>query len=188
MKRGFSILPGLALAALLLAAPARHARADEARYAVISAFLYNFLLFTDWPADKTLDQGPFLIGVLGRNPFERAAAAIEQRQAGGRSIAFLHFPALADVRPTHLLFVADADAADMPAIRKASAKHPVLLVGDSERFTRRGGMIRFYEEGAGKEKAMRVEINKTAADLARIRFRSQLMRLAQIVTHPVPAD
>jgi hypothetical protein len=180
----------IVLAALVLClctggSGARTAEADETRSNVIAAFLYNFLLFTEWPSDKALDRGPYLIGVVGENLFARAAAAIEKRQAGGRAISFRHFPEVDDIEPTHVLFVEDADA--LPEVRKAVGKRPVLLVGDSDDFTRRGGIIRFYEEPAGKEMAVRVEINRTAADRADIRFRSQLMRLAKIVDHPVPA-
>ena len=191
MECRFSRLVLIALAALCASAgplSALSPQDQEARANVVAAFLYNFLLFTEWPPDPALDQGPFVIGVLGRNPFERAAAAIERRSVANRPIVFRHFRNLANLEPAHVLFVADAESADMESLRNAIGQQPVLLVGDSPAFTRQGGTIRFYDEAAGKEAALRVEINKTAADRVGIRFRSQLLRLAQVVEHPVPGE
>ena len=191
MERRFSRLVLIALAALCASAgplPALSPKDQEARANVVAAFLYNFLLFTEWPPDPVLDQGPFVIGVLGRNPFERAAAAIERRSVANRPIVFRHFRNLANLEPSHVLFVADPESADMDDLLKAVGNKSVLLVGDSPAFTRQGGTIRFYDESAGGESSLRVEINKTAADRAGIRFRSQLLRLAQVVEHPAPGE
>lgn len=170
--------------------PPAHA-AQDARYTVMAAFLYNFLLFTEWPAHPDLDSGPYIIGVLGANPFERAAPTIEQRIVGGRQIAFRHYASLDELQPSHVLFVSPGSPASLAAIRERVANVPTLLVGESEEFTRRGGMIRFFEETvdrARSETTLRVEINRRGTDAAGIRFRSQLLRLAQVVDHPLPTE
>lgn len=180
---------GFIFAACLVSPPP--AAAQEARYTVMAAFLFNFLLFTDWPAHDVLDSGPYVIGVIGSNPFERAAPTLEQRNAGGRDIRFAHFKTRKDLEPVHILFVtAEADSG-LHEIREALKESPVLLVGESEDFTQRGGVIRFFEEATGAartETTLRVEINRPSAEARRIRFRSQLLRLAQVVDYPVPSD
>ncbi len=163
-------------------------RAVEDRYNLVSAFLYNFLLFTEWPEDNA--RTPMVIGVLGENPFGRAADAIAQKQVGRRSIEFRYFSRVEDVEPTHILFVPiSQDQASAELCRRLRGS-PVLTVGESERFTRQGGVIRFFEQRdrAGGDVVLRVEINETAAEELGIRFRAKLMRLAQLVRYPWPED
>lgn len=190
IKTSVSIcLSGFLLAAALIAPP--RAVAQETRYTVMAAFLFNFLLFTEWPEHDSLDDGPFVIGVVGSNPFERAAPTLEQRNAGGRSIRFVHYENIDDLEPTHILFVTPAVDAHLADIRSALADAPVVLVGESSDFTQRGGVIRFFKEvteSTPTEKTLRVEINRHSATARHIRFRSQLLRLAHVVDHPVPAD
>jgi hypothetical protein len=142
------------------------------------------LLFTEWPEDDT--SAPLVIGVVGTNPFGKAAATIEEKRVGGRAIVFRYFPDPEEVVPTHVLFVPRAfDGVAMQLCRNLR-NQPTLTVGEGEAFTRQGGMIRFFEQAAssGAEAVLRVEINEATADEAGLRFRSKLMRLAQRVRYP----
>ncbi len=193
MRQRSSKAVTICLAGLIFAVPLIHppkAIAQEARYTVMAAFLFNFLLFTEWPAHDSLDEGPFIIGVVGSNPFEHAAPTLEQRQAGGRSIRFVHYERIADLEPTHILFVTTAVDSLLSDIHSALDDVPVVLVGESGDFTARGGVIRFFDEAtksARTEMALRVEINRLSAEARQIRFRSQLLRLAHVVDYPMPA-
>lgn len=55
---------------LLLAAARGHAQAPPSEYQLKGAYLYNFAKFIEWPP-KAFEDGkvPFIIGVLGDNPF-----------------------------------------------------------------------------------------------------------------------
>lgn len=153
------------------------------RYSVMAAFLYNFLMFIEWPASPAFEEGPVLIGVLGENPFGEATAAIEQKTLGGREIEFRFFPAVENLRPTQILFVSKEFSNRMSEISRAVGETPILTVGESETFTRDGGVIRFYQT-PGSDK-LQVEINQTAAQRIGFQIRSQLLRLASVVEYPV---
>ncbi len=156
----------------------------------MAAFLYNFLSFVEWPPSAFLDEGPLLIGVLGANPFGDATRSIEKREVNRRPIRFLFFDRVDALRPTHILFVTPEFADRLKEVRRTLRGQPVLLVGESENFTRSGGMIRFYDIPADRspsgERQVRIEINEGAARAGGLDIRSKLLRLSDVVNHPVP--
>lgn len=187
LVRGARVLPVIALLCATLAVPpSASARNVEDRYNLISAFLYNFLLFTEWPDDDA--AAPMVIGVLGDNPFGKAAAAIEQKKVGPRPVRMRFFKAADEVTPVHVLFVPLARDGEAEAICRAARGRAMLTVGEGEQFTRRGGMIRFFEQSDqfGAEAVLRIEINEAVAEAEGLRFRAKLLRLAQRVSHPPP--
>ncbi len=161
------------------------------KYSVMAAFLYNFMSFVEWPANAQTAEGPMTIGILGRDPFGNAAEAIERKKVDGRTIRFRHFQRIEELEPTHILFIAQEEAARMPEILAVLQGRPVLTCSEHEAFTREGGMVRFFEVSEkapddGEQKRLRLEINETAARDANITIRSKLLRLATVVTHPAP--
>src|SRR5438105_3630698 len=77
---------------LLLAAGGRLAAGDAAAYSaygeyeIKAAMLYNFAKFVDWPVAALGEAGaPFVIGILGRDPFgTRLDAALRDKLVNGR--------------------------------------------------------------------------------------------------------
>lgn len=166
-------------------AAAQGASGDGSRkYAVMAAFLYNFLLYVEWPDSEALADGPIRIGILGSNPFGDALEAMEMKAVQGRSIVVQVFEDPEGVQPTHILFISDTHAGQVEAVCRNLRGQAVLTVGESEDFTRRGGVIRFFETSGSQR--LSVEINQTAAEASRFKIRSKLMRLASVVTYPIP--
>ncbi len=178
----------VALLFLMIGGPdpaSAQSRMVEDRYNLISAFLYNFLLFTEWPGSE---KGPMTIGVLGDNPFGPAAEAIAQKNVSGRQVKVVFFQTPEEIKAVHVLFIPRDQDHHARAVCHQLRGKPVLTVGESDRFTREGGIIRFFEQRGttASETVLRVEINETVAETAGLRFRSRLMRLAQLVQHPWP--
>src|SRR6185295_17077931 len=73
-------LPVLLLVSVAIAAPA------PSEYQVKAVFLFNFTQFVDWPAQSFADaRAPFVIGVLGRDPFGSALdEAVRGETVNGR--------------------------------------------------------------------------------------------------------
>jgi hypothetical protein len=65
-------------------------RADSTsahEYQVKAAFLYNFIMFVDWPQGKIADDNePVIIGIIGQDPFENAFDPIKDKQAKNRKV------------------------------------------------------------------------------------------------------
>ena len=192
--RGRYVAPSL-LALLLAAAslsPPRTLAGTEGeaqRYQLMAVFLYNFLSFVEWPADARLEAGPFRIGIAGANPFGEAIQAIEKKTVNNRPIRFIVYEGTGTPEPVHILFVTKERAGDWKALRQAVAGQPVLTVGETEDFTRQGGVIRFFDVATGEGgRQLRVEVNEAAAQAQRLQIRSKLLRLATLVNYPPPPE
>jgi len=177
------------------------ARADSTasrEYQVKAAFLYNFIKFVDWPKEKTADSNePIIIGIIGNDPFGDAFDAIKDKQVKDRKIVINRFkgldelekstekhPQIEAIRECHLLFICRSEKQNLTETINLVKDHSVLTVGDMEGFLESGGIIRFVME----EKKVRFEINVTAAKRAKLKIRSQLLRLAKRVVEEKPSD
>ena len=163
---------------LFLWAP-RVCRADAPReYQLKAAFIYNFMQFVEWPASAFPDgRAPIVLATIGDDPFQGALDhAVSGKHVNGRPIVVKHFTRAADVQGCHLIFFADGQDEQFNAVTQKLGNAPVLTVGDSDAFTREGGIIRFYEE----DNRLRFEVNPKAATRAGLRISSKLLKLARI--------
>ena len=158
------------------------ARADEApEYQVKAAFLYNFAKFVEWPADALpQDSSPFVIGVLGDDPFgANLDKTVEGKALGEHKIVAKRFKKLEDVQTCHILFVCRSEKDKLSKIVERLGKANTLVVGDTDQLLQRGGAINFTLE----DKKVRFEINADAAERADLKVSSKLMQLATKVIH-----
>lgn len=148
-------------------------------YEVKAAFLYSFAKYVQWP-DEALGRPdePFLIGVLGADPFGRVLDdTLEGKAILGHPVAVTRFVRLEDAVRAHILFVAGSDAPEQAQVLKALRGRPILSAGESEEFAERGGIVGFRTQ----EKRVRFDINLDRAEESRLRISSQLLKLATIV-------
>lgn len=165
-----------ALLALGLATVSEADSAIAREYKVKAAFIYNFAKFVEWPAQKLgSDSAPLVIGVLGSNPFgDELENALKGRQINGRGIVVRQFDDVEAAKAAHLLFVS---VNDETKLRKALKEYGVLTIGQSESFTRNGGIITFTFE----HDKLGFEINVGAAEQAGLKVSAQLQKLAKSV-------
>lgn len=148
-------------------------------YQVKAAFLYNFTKFIEWPASRfPTDTSPFVIAVLGRNPFgEELTAIVRDRKVHGRGYVVKIIDSLDEAASAHLLFVG-AGEEELLADKLASLqKAGVLTVGESPRFIAVGGIVNFTLE----TDKVRFQINQQAGEQAGLKMSAQLLKLAVIV-------
>lgn len=180
---GSRLRRGLLAWALLSLALARQAPSLDAQVMATepelkAAFLYNFARFVRWP-DATLKRSAeFPICVLGHDPLE---PAIESTIAGKR-VGELPIVSkrLDDASPTadcRILFIGSSVHGQLQEVLDRVKGSDFLTVADVENFAERGGMIRFRLDGA----RMRLDVNVEAAEEARLKISSQLLKLARIV-------
>jgi hypothetical protein len=81
------------------------------------------------------------------------------------------------VAGSRIVFISDSERDRLPAILKSLEASPVLTVGEMDEFAERGGVIRFRVE----QDRVRLDINVAAAERARLRISSQLLKLARVV-------
>ena len=139
-------------------------------YRVKAAYLYNFVKFVEWPEPR---RGSLLICVAGQNPFGTVLTdLIRNEQIRGVPLE------------TRVILEPDPDCdvlfmprtSNIAAYLRAAAGMPTLTVGETARFIEQGGIIRLFPEGVN----VRFEINREAADRARLRISSRLLQLARV--------
>jgi len=75
------------------------------------------------------------------------------------------------------LFIGALDAGQVEIALEQLKGRPILTVGETAEFIDAGGMIRFVTESS----RIRLQVNLRAADEARLRLSSKLLRSSQIV-------
>lgn len=179
------------------------ASVTSSEYQVKAAFLYNFIKFVDWPGEDTVDGNePIIIGIIGRDPFGDAFKPIENKKIKEREVVVKRFKRFEElekagekdkdephkqieaIRKCQLLFICSSEKTRLEEILDLVKDHSVLTVGDTEGFLDSGGIIEFVME----EKKVRFEINVAAAKHAKLKVRSQLLRLAKRIVGEKPTS
>jgi hypothetical protein len=179
---------------LLVGSPALADPTASREYQVKAAFLYNFIQFVDWPKEKMGDGNePIIIGVIGKDPFGDAFDPIVDKEIQGKKLLVKRFMAFEELKKTgekdkslldreieslrkcHLLFICSSEDKSISEILNSVKDHSVLTIGEVQGFLEAGGIINFVME----EKKVRFEISITAAKSAKLKIRSQLLKLAK---------
>ncbi|MBU4317398.1 MAG: YfiR family protein [Proteobacteria bacterium] len=149
---------------------------DSREYAVKAAFIYNFAKFVSWPEESKTE--PFIIGVLGEDPFGDIWNEIRSKTVRGRPITVKQCGDDLDLASQcHVLFIDHLDREKLKkAINQFQGK-PVLTIGDFPLFAETGGMIAFYDS----ENKIRFAINLESCRKAGLVVSSNLLKLAKIV-------
>lgn len=158
---------------------ARGTGSSPNEYEIKAAFLYNFASFVEWPSKTPADNsGAFVIGVCGDNPFGNTLEkTVMGKTINGHKIDIRYFKSVRDLKPCHILFVSSSEDNHFDKINDIVRDWHVLTVGDTDGFTRSGGMINFFTE----DKKIKLEINADNARKSGLKISSKLLKLAKIV-------
>jgi hypothetical protein len=170
-----------ALALLLGALAALPVRATpSAEYQLKAVFLFNFAQFVEWPESSFGDgQAPFVIGVLGQDPFGEYLDRLVQGEAvRGRKVEIRRFASVADIDHCQILFVSRDAAIGWKSVSSRLRSRSTLTVSDRTSFTSDDGMILFAHQ-AGK---IRLVVNVAMARASALTISSKLLRSAQVVS------
>lgn len=154
----------------LLGAPTAWSE-DLPEYRLKAAFLYNFAVFTEWPADvgATLNMC-----VYGPDPFAAEIDPLNGKSAGSRKIEVHRQPSLEALKGCQIVFVSAAVIGQVPRVMDAVRGQPVLTVADSPGALRQGVMLNMnLVQGR-----VTFEANLLVARSARLMLSSKLLRLA----------
>jgi hypothetical protein len=176
-RRGLAIVAALgALAGGAPPAAGQAARPQE--YEVKAAYLYSFGKFIAWPAAGEAAATPFLVCVLGHDPFGRTLdATVADALVWERPVEVRRVADAEGARGCQIVFVSTSEEAILDNTLAALGREPVLTVGESPRFAERGGMIEFVVE----DSRVRFAVNASAAEAAGLALSSELLRVATTV-------
>jgi hypothetical protein len=181
VPRGTKFLPLVALAwlavtlaLLALHAPAR-AQQPPREYQVKAVFLFNFVQFTEWPPEAfTNKEQPYILGVLGNNPFGNFLAdTVKNETVRGRPLIVAHYKTVEEIESCHILYLGQSEAPRLDRVLSKLKGRPVLSVTDIEKATVQGACIEFFTD----RNRIRLRINPDAAKAANLTISSKLLRL-----------
>lgn len=152
-------------------------KAAPQEYQVKAAFLYNFTQFVDWPPNAFRNSDdPFVIGIVGNDPFGPfLKETIAGEKIGTHPIRTKQCNDIKSAAGCHMLFINSTDEEWVRYLLAALSEKNVLTVSDDPRFTRMGGMIRFFTE----DNKIRLEINVERSKAAQLNISSKLLSLAK---------
>ena len=143
-----------------------------------AAFLFNFVKFTEWPADTVSPDMPLTLCVLGDDVVQaELEKTVKGQRVGEHSLIVVRVNIDGALRSCHVLYVTGLDRRrSLPLIARINGA-AVLTVSDANEFAALGGVAQLFVE-SGK---MRFAINPSSALRARLRISSKLFALAKLV-------
>jgi len=143
--------------------------------AVKAALLYNFAIFTEWPALRP--AAPIVICVVGDDQIAASVSRITQgKSIVGHALEIRRSADSTTWTACNLIFIAAAETRQMGNAIGAIKELPILTVSDRAGFSQ-AGIVELYVEA----ERMRFAINLDAVERSGLRISSRVLMLARIV-------
>lgn len=144
-----------------------------------AAYIYNFALFTNWPAERLSDEGsPVIFCGIGRSPVLTALGGLQNKRISDRSIEVRQIAAAEDGRDCHVLYVSEANIEAQPHTLEAMSATGTLLVTDAmSSVAKNDWVIRMGVEGG----RLQFDVSLANAHRERLGLSSKLLKLARSV-------
>lgn len=162
----------------LYAAPAGAGGIDK-EHQIKAVFLYRFAQFVEWPAESFADENaPLVLGILGPDPFGAYLDEVVQgEKVGSHPISVKRIADPEEAARCHVLFLSPSGSDQGVAERLSGLQgRKILTVGDTDGFSRGGGMILFTTRNG----RIRLRINMESVRASDLELSSKLLRLAEI--------
>ncbi len=147
------------------------AEAEIAEYQVKAAYLYNFISFTEWPANTGAE---LKLCVYGPDPFGMELDALYGKNVGGRSLVIARVTTVELLDSCQIVFLTRDVISNLPRILDELRGQTVLTIADSPGAVRDGVAINMLQ-AAGR---VSFEVNLEAAHEQGLNLSFQLLRLA----------
>ncbi len=153
---------------------------------VMALYLYNFLLFVDWPEGDCGQRNTLNVSIYGDPLLFKAFAPMSGKLIKGKKLHLSSSETLEDLEiACQVLFVGKGKQSDIPAILKRIHNRCILTLSDVKGFTRKGGMV-YLKNPADTSHAdvgrKKFEINLSAVKRSCLKIRSRLLRISDIVS------
>lgn len=148
-------------------------------YDLKAAFIFHFAQLVDWPKETSpAADSSVLFCVDGESAYLTALATVMHgKQIGGQAIEIRDITQAQDLHPCRVLFIGGNEQRHTSGVLARAKDLPILTVGETEDFVRRGGIIGLCIE----ENKVRFDINLVAAHQVNLRISSRLLLLARNV-------
>ncbi len=146
-------------------------------------YLYNFLLFVDWPKTDDSHLNTVKVVIYGDPRLYKALKPMNGRMIRGKKLVVDFLTKSDDLDPCQVLFVGDGEKPRTRKLLKKVDGKPVLTISNMEGFVYLGGMVGFRNPVAleGGKKQKRFIINLAAVRKSRLKIRSRLLRMSDVL-------
>lgn len=171
----------MALVVLFLATTLPLDAADVSEYRLKAEFIERLTRFIEWPDKSPLmsdPNAPFVIGVIGQDPFGSHLDDLARRhRIKGRRIEARRLRSSDDLSGCSIVFISRSERGTLKNILSRTRGKPILTIGDTGGFAQDGVIINFFND----DNRIQFEINEDAADASGLDIRGKLYKLARIV-------
>lgn len=172
LSRYFPVL-WLCFVSLSTHSPVAHAE-QPPEYRLKVAFLYNFIAFTEWPEQHSVNLN---FCIYGDDPFGEHLQHIRGKKTNEREIVIRHTKAIEDLASCQVVFISRSVVHDLNTILNQLNHKPILTVSDSPDASQKGVVINM----SIKEGKVAFEANIASAKRNGLKLSSQLLRFASEV-------
>lgn len=158
-----------ALPWLVFAAPA--SAEDLPEYRLKAAFVYNFMVFTEWPGDAATS---IKLCVVGNDPFGAEIDKLAGKRIAGKSVVVERRRDDASLADCQTVFIAASAIQHLDRLLERLADQPVLTIADSEGAMQRGVQLNMKVA----DRKVSFEANLEAARRHHLQLSSKLLQLA----------
>lgn len=160
---------------LLLALPSATRAAALPEAQVKAAFIFNFLLFTNWTADAP--PAPLNLCVLGNDAVARELRTLNGRLLGGAPVKVTSVTTPQERNPCHALYLSPAEQTRWPAWLAAPLAQKALTITDSgEKLSQEGCVLAV----AVQQDRVVFGLDLAQAERRQLKFSARVLQLAQL--------
>ena len=159
------------------AAPLAHANGLIASAGALqAALLYNFAVYTEWPAVRTgvSASEKVVFCVMGSPTVNDALSSRKTKSVNGKELEVRAVSSIAQTSSCHLLFVGPDEHKMIHEISQAARSSPMLLVAEENGFDPKDVTISLRQQDG----RYTFKINQTAAQASSLKLSSKLLMLA----------
>jgi len=150
-------------------------RAEQpSEYRLKVAFLYNFIAYTEWPEQQSLNLN---FCIYGDDPFGEHLQHLRGKKTSEQEIVIQHKNTIEDLSACQIVFISRSVIHDLGTILNQLNEKPILTISDSPNASLQGVVINM----SIKEGKVTFEANIARAKRNGLKLSSQLLRFASEV-------
>lgn len=152
-------------------------------YEVKAAYLLRFTRYVEWPAGSfSTPEVPFIIGVLGRNPFDaNEVRELQNATSLGRAVEVRMLADVKEARDCHLVFIGQGQTLEETAWLHELRLLPIVTVTDTLAGLERGAVLALHIETRVQGSRVVFSANLPAAERAGLRLSALMLASAKKV-------
>ena len=157
---------------------AAYAQDEQPEYVVKTAFIYNFLKFTQWPNGTfAKPDSPIVVCTMGADLYGSALNVLTSKHIDSHPVTLERSVPANALGKCNTIIVSGQSPFQALAELGPYKTHPVLTIGDGADFASAGGVIGLVNV----DRQVRFQINVGAVHRSGLSISSQLLKIAILV-------